>query len=398
MVTAQRRKRQVFGPLAEFLAAESTGALLLLLATVAAMVWANSPAAHRYDELWTTNLSIELGGRSLVSLDLRHWVNEALMSLFFFVVGLEIKREIVDGELHDRRRAVVPIVAAFGGMIVPAILYFAFNASGDGRQGWGIPIATDIAFALGALALFGRGTPRALRVFLLSIAIVDDIGSILVIAIFYSSRVSLGALLLALALLAGVIVLWRVQAFWSDPPMIVLSIATWAATLASGIHPTIAAVVLGLVTPADPRPRPSPAERLAHSLHPWSSYVVVPIFALANAGIAIDAGSLVSAAPSPIILGIVTGLVVGKLLGVTAGAYLAVRSGIGALPPDVHWGHIIGVAGLAGIGFTVSLFIAALLFSERELAQQAKLGILIASLVAVVTGALLLRMAARRTR
>lgn len=397
-LTAERAKRQVLGPLAEFLAAESTGALLLLLATVAAMVWANSPAAPLYERLWTTDLGIRLGDRTLISLDLRHWVNEALMSVFFFVVGLEIKRELVDGELQDRRRAVVPVVAAVGGMIVPAALYFAFNVGGAGRPGWGIPIATDIAFALGALALFGRGAPAALRVFLLSVAIVDDIGSIVVIAVFYSSTVSLGALLLALALLAGVIMLWRIQAFWSDPPQVVLSIATWAATLASGIHPTIAAVALGLVAPADPRRRPSPAERLEHSLHPWSSYLIVPLFALANAGIAIDPGALRSVASSPIIVGIVIGLVLGKLGGVTAGAYLAVRTGRGALPPEVRWSHIIAAAGLAGIGFTVSLFIAALSFTEPGLVQQAKLGILIASVIALATGALLLRRATRGSR
>lgn len=395
---AQRTKHQVLDPIAEFLAAESTGALFLLAMTAVALVWANSPAAHLYERLWTTDLGISLGGRSVISLDLRHWVNEALMSLFFLVVGLEIKREAVDGELRDRRRAVVPIIAAAGGMFVPAILYSAFNLGGDGRHGWGIPIATDIAFALGALALFGRGAPPALRVFLLSIAIADDVGSILVIAAFYSASVSFVALLAACGLLAGIVLLWRIKAFWSDPPIVVLGIAMWAATLASGIHPTIAAVALGLVTPAGSQRGPSPAERLEHSFHPWSSYVVVPIFALANAGIAIDGRSLAGAGSSSVVLGIVAGLVLGKLIGVTGGAYLAVRSGIGVLPQDVRWSHVIGVAGLAGIGFTVSLFIAALSFPSDDLARQAKLGILVASLIAAGLGAVLLRAAARGPR
>lgn len=391
------RRLPVVGPLAEFLATEMTGALVLLAATALALVWANSPAAPSYQQLWETELALRLGDRTLVALDIRHWVNEGLMALFFFVVGLEIKRELVDGELAGWRRAALPIVAALGGMIVPALLYLALNPEGMGTRGWGIPIATDIAFALGALALFGRGAPVALRVFLLSVAIADDIGSIVVIAIFYAGQVSAVPLAVAAALLAGIVGLWRVQAFWSDPPLAVLMVGTWAATLASGIHPTIAGVAVALLTPAGRVPQPSPAERLGHALHPWTSYVVIPLFALANTGIVIDPAALSGAASSPVTIGIVAGLVGGKLIGVSTGAYIAVRTGLGALPNGVGWGHVVAAAALAGIGYTVSLFIAGLSFTDEALGTQAKIGILVGSLASAALGGSLLRMSVRRS-
>ncbi|MBI2170382.1 MAG: Na+/H+ antiporter NhaA, partial [Actinobacteria bacterium] len=311
------RRLPVISPLAEFLAAETTGALFLLGATAAALIWVNSPAAPSYHDLWATEVALRLGDRAVASLDLRHWVNEGLMALFFFVVGLEVKRQLVDGELADRRKAALPIVAAVGGMIAPALIYLAFNGGGPGHRGWGIPIATDIAFALGVLALVAPGAPAALRVFLLSVAIADDIGSIIVIAAFYAGDLDLVALALALAFLAAIVALWRVQAFWSDPPLVLLMVGVWGAVLASGVHPTIAGVALGLVTPAGPMPPTSPAERLEHSLHPWTSRVVIPLFALANAGIAVDLTAVSAAISSPVTIGIVLGLVLGKLLGVT---------------------------------------------------------------------------------
>lgn len=389
------RRLPVISPLAEFLAAETTGALFLLGATAAALIWVNSPAAPSYHDLWATEVALRLGDRAVASLDLRHWVNEGLMALFFFVVGLEVKRQLVDGELADRRKAALPIVAAVGGMIAPALIYLAFNGGGPGHRGWGIPIATDIAFALGVLALVAPGAPAALRVFLLSVAIADDIGSIIVIAAFYAGDLDLVALALALAFLAAIVALWRVQAFWSDPPLVLLMVGVWGAVLASGVHPTIAGVALGLVTPAGPMPPTSPAERLEHSLHPWTSRVVIPLFALANAGIAVDLTAVSAAISSPVTIGIVLGLVLGKLLGVTGGAYLAVRSGLGVLPNGVRWAQVVAVAALAGIGFTVSLFIASLSFADPQTGEQAKLGILLGSAAASAVGAVLLRLSLR---
>lgn len=394
--TVTGKRSGFISPVAEFLAAETTGALVLLMATAAALAWANSPAAGSYHELWETDLAFRLGEATLVSLDLRHWVNEGLMVLFFFVVGLEVKRQLVDGELADRRKATLPIVAALGGMIVPALIYTAFNAGGPGHRGWGIPIATDIAVALGLLALLGRGAPAALRIFLLSVAIADDIGSIVVIAAFYSGQIDTTALVLAAILLAAVVGLWKIPAFWSDPPIVVLMAGVWAAVLASGIHPTIAGVALGLITPAGPSRQPSPAERLEHSLHPWTSYLVIPVFALANAGIAIDASGLGAAMSSPVTVGVVFGLVLGKLVGVSAGAYLAVRTGLGLLPNGVRWPHIVSAAALAGIGYTVSLFIASLSFADTQVGEEAKIGILLGSLSSAVLGAILLRLSLRK--
>lgn len=394
--TNPEKRSPIVGPLAEFLAAETTGALVLLVATAAALIWANSEHSAAYERLWTTQLAIRLGEDTLLTLDLRHWVNEALMAVFFFVVGLEIKRELVDGELADRRRAAVPIAAALGGMVAPTLLYLSWNGAGEGARGWGIPIATDIAFAIGALALFGRGAPLGLRVFLLSVAIADDIGSVLVIAAFYTSQINFLAIGVAVALLTAVLALWRIQAFWSDPPIVVLMLGVWVATLASGVHPTIAGVALGLLTPAGVTPQPSPAERLEHALHPWTSFIVLPVFALANAGIAVNPATLLAAVSSPVSIGVMFGLTLGKLIGVSAGAYAAVRSGIGVLPIGVSWAHVIGAAGLAGIGFTVSLFVALLSFpDDASLAEQAKVGVLLASCLSLVVGGLLVHLSVR---
>lgn len=380
-----------------FLAAETTGAFVLLFATAAALVWANSAWRDSYDALWRVPVSMALGDLH-AEFDLRHLVNEGLMTLFFFVVGLEIKRELTVGELASRRKAALPIVAALGGMLVPALIYVALNTSGPGQRGWGIPIATDIAFAVGVLALVGRGLPATLRVFLLSVAIVDDIGSIVVIAIFYTGSVDVRALAIAVACVAAVAMLWRVRGTWSAVPLVVGMIAAWLAVLASGVHPTIAGVVLGLTTPARGDGGATPAERLGWTFHPWTSYVVIPLFALANAGVAIEAETLGAALGSPVTIGIVVGLVLGKLLGVTAGAYVGVRAGLVALPEGVRWANVVAVSAVAGIGYTVSLFIADLSFAGSPILPEAKVGILFGSLVAGLLGAALLRMsAARRT-
>ncbi len=419
--------RLVLRPLQTFLQTEQAGGVLLLAAAVAALVWANSPWRGAYDSFWHAQLTIGIGSWSLAE-DLQHWVNDALMALFFLVVGLEIKRELLTGELREPRVAALPAIAALGGMAVPALLYLAINAGGEEARGWGIPMATDIAFALGVLALVGGRLPAALKSFLLALAIVDDIGAILVIAIFYSGSIQVLALLAAGALLALILVLQRLQVRWTVV-YVLLGLGVWLATFESGMHATIAGVALGLATPAVPFQRPravsleahriadetvddpvppdadahhwlhlagltreavSPLARAEHVLHPWTSYVIVPLFALANAGVSISSATLGEALSSGVTLGVVAGLVVGKTVGVTAFTWAATRTGITRLPDGVRWRHLVGVAALAGIGFTVSLFITSLAFQRPQLQDGAKVGILAASLLAGLLGALLL--------
>ena len=403
----------------EFFETEAAGGVVLLVAAVVALVWVNSPFRASYETLWSTVLSIEVGGFGIEE-DLRHWVNDALMAIFFFVVGLEIKRELVTGELRTWRQASTPAIAALGGMVVPALLFLAVNAGGRGANGWGIPMATDIAFALGVAALLGPRVPTGLKLFLLTLAIVDDIGAIVVIAVFYSSDVEARALLAAAGVLGVMGLLRALQVHWL-PAYIALGALVWLAVFQSGVHATIAGVVLGLLAPARPlNPShvarewaehlgddPSPAEvrqmthlarsttsvteRLELLLHPYSSLVIVPIFALANAGVVFEGDALSGAGAGRVAAGIAAGLVVGKLVGVTAGAWLAVRLRVGELPAEVGWSHIVGAAALAGIGFTVSLFITDLAFDDAGLEAAAKVGILGASAAASVLGAVLLR-------
>ncbi|MGI9120156.1 MAG: Na+/H+ antiporter NhaA [Acidimicrobiales bacterium] len=405
-----------------FLHTESSGGIVLLAGAVVALVWANSPWSASYDGLWGTEVAIELGRFTLAE-DLRHWINDGLMALFFFVIGLEIKGEVVHGDLRSPRAAALPAVAALGGMVVPAVVYLAINAGSAGANGWGIPMATDIAFALGVVALLGSRVPASLKLFLLTLAIVDDIGAILVIALFYSSNLNLVALAVAVALLLVIVVLRRAQVVWV-PCYVVLGIGVWLATLLSGVHATIAGVALGLMTPARPlapaavarewaddlADEPSPeelaamtrlakasvsvAERLEHQLHSVTSFVIVPLFALANAGVVISAAVFDAPDATAVAAGVVLGLVVGKVVGISAFSWLAVRLGVGTLPSGVRWGQLIGIAALAGVGFTVSLFIAGLAFDEVELQAPAKVGILTASAIAAAVGsAVLVRLA-----
>jgi len=412
--------RLIARPLRTFLHTEAAGGIVLLAATVVALVLANSPFADVFEGFWRTELRIAVGAFELTE-DLRHFVNDALMTLFFFVVGLEIKREIVLGELNDRRKAALPAVAALGGMVVPASLYLLFNAGGAGAAGWGIPMATDIAFAVGVLALLGSRAPSGLKVFLLSLAIVDDIGAILVIALFYSDGFQLGWLLVAAGLLVLVVCLRALKTSWT-PIYVLVGAAVWFATFESGIHATIAGVALGLLTPARPSdPRGfrdvyrdtgllsnqpdaeslravslqasevvSVAERLEYLLHPWTSYVVIPLFALANAGVRLSLGTLGDAIGSSVVLGIASGLVVGKIVGISGAAWLAVRLNLGRLPEGVSWRVLVGGAAVAGIGFTVSLFIAGLAFDDPQLISEAKIGVLLFSVIAGTIGAVLL--------
>ena len=424
---SDRTLARVIQPLQAFLYTEASGGILLLLAAAAALVWANSPWRASYEALWTTTLRIDLGG-FVVAEDLRHWVSDGLMALFFFVVGLEIKRELTTGELRSPRSVALPAVAALGGMVVPAAIYLALNAGGDGAAGWGIPMATDIAFAVGVLTLAARRAPSGLKPFLLTLAIVDDIGAIIVIAIFYTADIDWAALAVAAGIVVVIVGLRRSHVRFL-PIYVALGAGVWLATYESGVHATIAGVVLGLLTPAVPFQRPDAVSREAHRvadetldhpdppdadaaqwlllaslsretvsslarlealLHPWTSFVVVPLFALANAGVYLSGGTLREAVTSPISLGVILGLVVGKTVGITGASWIATRTGVGALPAGVRWSQLAGAAIVAGIGFTVSLLVAGLAFGEGPRLDVAKAGILAASTLAGAVGYLVI--------
>ena len=420
--------RLIARPLRIFLATEAAGGLVLLAATLVALAWANSPLRDTYASFWATELRLSLGPFEL-SEDLRHWINDALMAVFFFVVGLEIKRELVAGELNRWRRAALPVLAAIGGMVVPATFYLVLNAGGEGAAGWGIPMATDIAFAVGVLALLGDRIPSGLKVFLLSLAIVDDIGAIVVIALFYSGGIALGWLTAAGAGLLAIVGLRRLRVLWV-PAYVVVGTFVWLATFRSGVHATIAGVALGLLTPAratDPdgfddvidnasrlpvepdaeslraiakqgMETVSVAERLEHLLHPWTSFVVIPLFALANAGLVLSVESARAGLTSRVTLGIIVGLIAGKVIGIAAMSWLAIRLKLGEAPVGVRWRHLVGAAAVAGIGFTVSLFITGLAFDDAALVDAARLGVLSGSIVAGLLGALILGRPARPPR
>ena len=411
---------RVLRPLREFLRTESAGGAFLLVAAIVAIAWANSPWSDAYFDLWRTHVSLEAGPFSIEQ-DLRHWVNDGLMTIFFFVVALEIKREFLDGELSDRRAALLPVVAALGGMVAPALIYIAFNTGGEAMRGWGIPMATDIAFAVGVLVLVAPRLPQSAKVLLLSIAIVDDIGAIAVIALVYTEVLHVLSLGIAIAAI-GCIIALRMAGVARVGVYVIPALILWAATLESGVHATIAGVVLGFLTPIRQRDDPredldgamdrlqqepsaerardatrsarrsvSPGEWLEHVLHPWSSFLIIPIFALANAGVRFvgeDPGPLVA---SPVALGVAVGLVVGKAVGISAAAALAVRARAAVLPEGVGWRVFTGLAVLGGIGFTVSLFIGDLAFDAPDLVEQAKAGIFIGSVVAGVAGSVLVR-------
>ncbi len=417
--------KRVARPMVRFLAQETASGVLLLVATAAALIWANF-FGDSYGDFWHTEVSINIGSFHLEE-PLEAWVNDALMVLFFFVVGLEIKSEMVVGELSDPRVAAMPALAALGGMVVPAALYYAINVGGPGADGWGIPMATDIAFAVGVLALLGPSIPQRLKLFLLTLAIVDDIGAIMVIAIFYTKDRNMGWLALAVGGLVLVYLLrrWRV---WYTPVYVLLGFGIWFATFESGVHATIAGVALGLLAPAKPllgdrafenvedivsgdtanpirarnaewevRERVSVCARLIALISPWTSFFVIPVFALANAGIKITGDSVSAALTSRVALGIVIGLVVGKPLGIFLFAALANRTSFAELPVGVTMRHVLGAGAVAGIGFTVALFIDRLAFEDVGIREEAVLGILVASLLAAILGWAILRKAGPAT-
>jgi Na+:H+ antiporter, NhaA family len=370
--------------LLDFLSTEAGGGVVLLLAALTALVWANSAWENAYHDLWQHEIAVG-SGEWAVRETLQHWINDGLMALFFFVVGLEIKRELVCGELRDRPAAALPVAAAVGGMVVPVAVFWLVTGGGPTARGWGIPMATDIAFAVGVLALLGSRAPRPLKVFLLTLAIVDDIGAIAVIAVFYSAELEPGWLLGAAALLGLAVAARRLDRGWIVA-FVPIAFLVWYCTYRSGIHPTIAGVALGLSTPvASVGGRPV-LERLETRLHPWSSYFVIPVFALANAGVSLDGGLLGDALGSRLTWAVVVGLVAGKLVGIAGATMVTARSPLGQLPPGVGLRHVVGVGALGGIGFTVSLFITGLAFSDEALQAQAKIGIIAGSMLAVLVG------------
>lgn len=382
-------------PIEAFLGEETAGGALLFVAALIALVWANVPG-DTYTDVWKRMAGAEINGIDL-RLTLGRWVNDLLMAVFFFVVGLEIKREILSGELSERRAAALPVAAALGGMAVPALLFMAFNAGGAGASGWGIPMATDIAFAIGALSLLGKRVSPSLKAFLLALAIVDDIGGITVIALFYTDDLSSAWLAAGAAVFAaaGLLALLNIR---SAPVYALIALIAWLAIHQSGVHATIAGVGMALILPVrygEQASHASAVDNAEHVLHPWSSYLIVPLFALANAGVDFGRGAIADAAASPVSLGIVLALVLGKPVGITLCSLAAVRTGIATLPRGVRWAQILGAGMIAGIGFTVSIFISELAFTDQALVDEAKIGILAASAFAGTAGYVTLLVASR---
>ena len=414
-------------PFQEFVDREAGSGLLLIFCTIVALVWANSSFASSYESLWKTYFAVEAGSFS-IDKPLILWINDGLMAIFFFVVGLEIKRELLTGELSTRRKAALPLVAALGGAVIPALIYVFLNLGSDAVQGWGIPMATDIAFALGVLALLGSRAPLALKIFVTALAIVDDLLAVLVIAFFYTAEISMVSLFVGLAVFVVALIANKLN-IHRTAVYVVLGVAMWVAFLKSGVHATVAGVLFATVIPIRPKlgtaafleksqhfiesareqlvssndqrtaihyleetsvRAQSPLERMEHALHGWVAFGVMPIFALSNAGVAISGDAMSSLLASTVFWGIFLGLLIGKPLGIIAMIWLAVKAKIAELPQGVTWRHILGAGSLAGIGFTMALFIANLAFPEGSTLELAKLAILAASLVSGILGWILL--------
>jgi len=371
---------------------EATSGVVLILAAALAMVLANTAATQQgYLSLLATPVEFRFGALD-ISKNLLLWINDALMALFFLMIGLEVKRELMVGALASREQAIFPLIAAVGGMVVPGLLFLLFNGSDEvTRSGWAIPTATDIAFALGILALLGSRVPPALKIFLMALAIIDDLGAIIIIALFYTNELSMTALAVAAAAIA-VLALLNATNVRSTAVYLLVGMVLWTAVLKSGVHATLAGVIVGFFIPLAKKDGHSPAEQLEHGLHPWVSWLILPLFAFANAGVVLDgisAGDMFSLLP----LGIMVGLLIGKPLGITLFCWLAVRLGLAKLPQGTTMSNIVAVGVLCGIGFTMSIFIASLAFGDIDpaLITLAKLGILIGSIASAVIGYLLLR-------
>jgi NhaA family Na+:H+ antiporter len=430
----------VVQPLQRFMAEETAGGFVMLAAALVALVWANSPAWQSYVDLWSTPIVVEVGSTIHLDHTLQEWINDALMVVFFFLVAIEIKRERTFGELRDPRKAAMPVIAAVGGMVVPALIFTVVNAGGPGADGWGIPVATDIAFAVAIVTLAGKRVPSSGKIFLLTLAVADDLGGIVVIALFYNQGLAPLWLVAALVGLLAIAALNR-NDVRSLVPYLALGGFVWFATLESGVHATIAGVAVGLLVPTrafyDPvrfsaGARPlvdriqatvddsvvtaeeatanaadmeelvhlaheslSPMDRIAHALEPWVAFFVVPVFALANAGVRVVGGE--GAFDTAVIMGVALGLLVGKPIGVLVASWIAVRTGVGRLPSGANWRHMAALGVCAGIGFTVALFVTTLSFDDPTLTDSAKIGVLVASLAAGLIGFVALRAAGPST-
>lgn len=423
---------KIISPFQDFARAESFGGILLIIFTLIALIWANSPWSESYQTLWDTNISVNIGS-FYIDKPLLLWINDGLMAIFFFVVGLEIKRELLVGELSSARQALFPIVAAIGGMVLPAGIFLLVTRGQLGSEGWGIPMATDIAFALGILSLLGKRVPLSLKVFLTAVAIVDDIGAVLVIALFYTEQIIWNYLLIGLVLVVFLFIVNRLGVRKPLPYMLV-GIVLWAVFLKSGVHATIAGVLLALTIPATTvinrkrfleRTRSlledfeqegirdgntfttykqraiiqtiedgvhlleAPLQRLEYSMHPWVAFFIMPVFALANAGVSLNI-DILEALRQPVTLGIILGLLLGKQIGIFGSTWLITKLGITRKIQGVSWRQIHGASMLAGIGFTMSLFITNLAFTDPVLISNAKVGILISSMIAAILGYIIL--------
>ncbi len=430
---------RILSPFQQFLRRTTAGGIVLIATALVALALASLLGGEAWHHFWEQRLGIRFAGETRIELSLHHWVNDGLMALFFLLVGLEIKRELLVGELSSPRAAALPVAAALGGMVVPALVYAAFNAGTPGASGWGIPMATDIAFAVGILVLLAWRVPKNLILFLMALAIADDLGAVLVIAVFYTPALDMGAFWSACGLLAALALLNR-GGIRHPLPYALLGLMLWLAVLASGVHATIAGILLAFSVPARPAqpitrlaarmdelratlgnarsgqagddPRiaiaeglersaalvQSPLQRIEHALTPWVSFAVIPVFALANAGIDLGAVAWREALANPVTLGVMAGLVLGKFAGIGVFSWLAVKSGLARLPKGVGWRHLLGAAWLGGIGFTMSIFISQLAFTELAQVEQAKLGILLGSAIAAAIGLVWLIAAGRGER
>ena len=426
----------ILKPINAFLHQEASGGILLIIFTLIALVWANTPFADSYHHLWHTHISLSFGNLLTLDYPLHYWINDGLMVIFFFTIGLEIKRELLVGELSSLQKASLPIAGALGGMIFPAVLYTVINSGGSGADGWGIPMATDIAFVVGIMALLGPKIPLTLKIFVLALAIADDIGAVLVIAAFYTEEISVMALIIA-AIIVFILVLLNKLGTKSLIPYSILGILLWLAFLKSGVHATIAGVLLAFTIPASSRYDINkfshkvkelinkfvetgddwknvlnnaereydvmaiesscrniltPLQRFENGLHPWVAFLIIPLFALSNAGVSLSGLSFLEALLSKVSLGIIIGLFIGKQVGIFGFSFLAVKLKLASLPEEVNWKNLYGAGILAGIGFTMSLFIAGLAFKDPALLDLSKIGVLTGSIISGVLGFLFLRL------
>jgi Na+:H+ antiporter, NhaA family len=444
MSNNMKRKKEpieiLLKPINEFLHREASGGILLIICTVIALAWANTSWFQSYYDLWHTHISFSIGNLLTLDYSIHHWINDGLMVIFFFTVGLEIKRELLVGELSTRQKASLPIAGALGGMIAPAILYTFFNTGSEGVNGWGIPMATDIAFVVGIMALLGNRVPIALKIFVLALAIADDIGAVLIIAIFYTSEISVLALVIAGIVLVLLFILNKLGTM-SLIPYMILGLILWLAFLKSGVHATIAGVLLAFTIPASSRYDTNkfservkqlinhfdstgdhwknvlnnserqndvlaieescekiltPLQRFEHELHPWVAFFIIPVFALANAGVTLISLDILEALTSSVSLGIIIGLFFGKQIGIFIFSFLAVKLKFASLPEGINWKNLYGAGILAGIGFTMSLFIAGLAFNNPALLDLSKIGILTGSLISGIVGFIFLKFSAAK--